>query len=233
MRKENLTGLLTAVPFEARLFLKEIKNERNISPSFTSGRIGNSRVVHVASGMGVANAAHAATVLCERFSPARIVVFGIGGAYPGSGLGMGDLVLAEKEVYADTGLLMSDGLHGVDAIGIELLRKGRKKFFNEFPLDPALMKRALRKLEGTRSGVFATVNASTGVLKKAREIKRRFGAVCENMEGAAVVHVCARYGVPVLEMRGISNIVPNRKVWDKEGAARNCQEALLRVLPEL
>jgi futalosine hydrolase len=181
--------------------------------------------------MGVTNAAHAATVICERFSPRRIVVFGIGGAYPGSGLKIGNVVIAQKEVYADTGVLLKDGLHGVETTGIELLKKGRKKFFNEFPLDSRLLKKALRELDGIESGIFATVNATTGTLKRAREIKDRFGAVCENMEGAAVAHVCARYGIPVLEIRGISNIVPRRDGWDREGAARNSQEALLKVLP--
>jgi futalosine hydrolase len=169
----------------------------------------------------------------ERFSPARVVVFGIGGAYPGCGLKIGDVVIAKKEGYADTGVLLKDGLRGTEAIGIELLRKGSKKYFNEFPLDSRLQKKAFREIEGIKSGVFATVNATTGTLQRAKEIKTRFGAVCENMEGAAVAHVCARYSVPVLELRGISNIVPERDGWDKEGAARNSQEALLRVLPIL
>jgi futalosine hydrolase len=233
MPKGNLTGLISAVPFEASLLIKELRSRKKLSPSIVSGRIGKRSVVHIASGMGVANAAHAATVLMERFSPARVVVFGIGGAYPGCGLKISDVVIAEKEFYADTGVLLKDGLHGVNAIGIELLRKGSKKYFNEFPLDSKLLKKALRESGGIKSGVFATVNATTGTLKRAKEIKTRFGAVCENMEGAAVVHVCARYGVPVLELRGISNLIPKRDGWDKEGAARNSQEALLRVLPNL
>lgn len=231
MPKGNLTGLISAVSFEARLLISAMSNKKRLSPEIVSGRIGRKGVVHVASGMGVANAAHAATVLCERFLPRQVVVFGIGGAYPGSGFKIGDVLIAEKEVYADTGVLLKDGLHGVKTIGIELLKKGSRKFFNEFPLDPRLLRKALHELDGVTSGIFATVNATTGTLKRAREIKDRLGAICENMEGAAIAHVCARYGVPVLELRGISNIVPKRDGWDREGAAKTSQEALLRILP--
>jgi len=210
--------------------LKEMKNKNKTAPSVTSGTVGKARVVHIASGMGVANAARAATVLCERYSPTHVVSFGICGAYPGSGLAMGDIVMAEKEVYADTGLILVDGFHGVDAIGIELLKKGGRKFYNEFPLDVGFRKRTLKVIDNVSTGVFATVNATSGTMKRAKEIRLRSGAICENMEGAAVAHVCAGYGVPVLELRGISNILPGRKGWDKEGAAENCQKALIKLL---
>jgi futalosine hydrolase len=54
------------------------------------------------------------------------------------------------------------------------------------------------------------------------------GAV-ENMEGAAVAHVAHLHGVPVGEVRGISNIVTNRDTsqWKLKNAADLAQEALL------
>lgn len=235
MPKGNLTGLISAVPFEARLLMREMKSRKRLSPAITTGRVGASRVVHISSGMGIANASHAATVLIERFKPLRVIVFGIGGAYPGSRLRLGEVVLAEMEVYADTGVLLKDGIKGVEETGIELLKKGTKRFYNEFPLDARTAGKALRSLGGLKAGVFATVSASTGTLKRAREIRRRFKAVCENMEGAAVAHVCARYGIPVLELRGISNIVPQRdkKQWNIETASENCQKALIGLLTDV
>lgn len=232
MPKGKFVGLISAVPFESLLLLGGMKYGKKLSPSITVGRVGGSRVVHFTSGMGIANAAYAATVLCERFAPSEVVVFGVGGAYPGSGLAPGDVVLAEKEVYADTGVLMKDGLHGVEEIGIELLKKGGRKYFNEFPLDGRLLKKAARRLGSVRAGVFATVNASTGTMERATEIVERYDAVCENMEGAAALHVCKRYGVPVLELRGISNVIPERDrgKWDLELASEKCQRALLKLV---
>jgi len=36
------------------------------------------------------------------------------------------------------------------------------------------------------------------------------------MEGAAVAHICSMYGIPVIEIRGISNIIEDRdmKKWN-------------------
>ncbi|MCG2709266.1 MAG: hypothetical protein L6246_02955, partial [Thermodesulfovibrionales bacterium] len=47
-------------------------------------------------------------------------------------------------IYGDEGLWLRDGFHKADAIGIPLLKKGRKKYFNEFPLDKNFIKKATR-----------------------------------------------------------------------------------------
>jgi futalosine hydrolase len=52
------------------------------------------------------------------------------------------------------------------------------------------------------------------------------------MEGAVLVQVARTFGVPVGELRGISNPVGNRdrSAWRLDEAARQAQEALLRWL---
>jgi futalosine hydrolase len=207
-------------------------------PAFYAGAVAGGRVVFVRPGMGKTNAAHAATVLIERFSPICMVNFGIGGAYPFSGLKVGDIAVAEKEVYADEGVELRDGLHSFEITGIPFLKVRGRKYYNEFPGDKRLSRLAL-KASGTvapcRSGVFLTVSACTGTGKRAEELAKKFGPVCENMEGAAVSHICRIYGVPFVEIRGISNIVGDRnmKKWDIELAAENCQKSVLRFLGAL
>ena len=207
-------------------------------PAYYAGVIAGKRVVFGISGVGKTNAAHAATLLLERFSPACIVSFGIGGAYPACGLRVGDIAVAEKEVYADEGVLMKDGLHSFELTGIPLLKVRGRKYFNEFPADKPLSRLAL-KASGTvtpcKSGVFLTVSACTGTRRRAGELAAKFSPVCENMEGAAVAHICRIYGTPFVEIRGISNIVEDRdmKKWDIELAAKNCQKAVLKFLETL
>lgn len=226
-------GLISAVPFEAASFIEKLKG-KPLQGKHVTGRLGRNPVVYVASGIGVANAAHAATLLVERFSPRLIINFGIGGAYPSSGLKQGDIAVAEKEVYADAGLLLKEGFYGMEAIGIPLFTRGKRRYFNEFPMDKGLLRAAL-KITGASSGVFLTVSASTGTLKRALELKRRYNGLCENMEGASVAHISALYGVPMLELRGISNMVGDRETrgWDKDTASKRCQAAVLEVLGRL
>jgi futalosine hydrolase len=83
-----------------------------------------------------------------------------------------------------------------------------------------------------RAGTFVTVSAASGSTRRAKEIERRFSAICENMEGAAIAQTCMIYNMPMFEIRGISNTagVRDKRRWDMELASLNCQEAVLEAL---
>ena len=76
---------------------------------------------------------------------------------------------------------------------------------------------------------FVTMSTCTGTAAAARAIESRTGGAVENMEGAAVAHVAHLHGVPVGEVRGISNIVTDRDTssWRLKEAAAAAQEAVL------
>ena len=76
---------------------------------------------------------------------------------------------------------------------------------------------------------FVTMTTCTGTDVAARAIESRTGGAVENMEGAAVAHVAHLHGVPVGEVRGISNIVTDRdtSTWRLKEAAAAAQEAVL------
>jgi futalosine hydrolase len=172
---------------------------------FLQGLLKDRPVVICICGIGKTNAAHGATLLLERFHPTFICVIGVAGAYPSAGLAIGDIVIGEKEIYGDEGLLLETGLETMNTIGLPLAVIGAIRCFNEFPLHMP------EELRGHRhKGFFVTVSACTGTLKRGREIETRFGALCENMEGAAVAHVCLLNDVRVAEIRGISNVIENR-----------------------
>ena len=59
------------------------------------------RVRTIVTGVGQVNMAHALTLAIEQERPSGIIVVGIGGAYPGSGLEIGDVVCAESETFGD------------------------------------------------------------------------------------------------------------------------------------
>jgi futalosine hydrolase len=52
------------------------------------------------------------------------------------------------------------------------------------------------------------------------------------MEGASAAHLCRLYDVPFLEVRGISNLVQERRrhLWDLPLAADRAQRAALRLI---
>ena len=99
MKKNKTLGMIVAAPFEVNIIARSLKGTRKKSTgglTWHSGRLGRSEIVYVVSGIGKTNAAHAATVLIQNFSPSLVVNFGIGGAYPSSGSSLGDIAVASK-----------------------------------------------------------------------------------------------------------------------------------------
>lgn len=176
-------------------------------------------VAIVTMGVGPVNAAHAVTLAITRSRPKAVVVCGIGGAYPGSGLAIGDVACAESECYGDLGATSPAGFLDMQALGFPIVA-GPPPIYNELPLQVFPASTRVR---------FVTMSTCTGTDAAARAIAARTGGAVENMEGAAVAHVAAMHGIPAGELRGISNMVTDRDTgaWRITEAATAAQEALL------
>jgi futalosine hydrolase len=201
-------GIIVPTLLEAEILIRGVAEREEViiqGKPFHKGVLKNRPVVICICGIGKTNAAHGATLLIERFQPTFISVIGVAGAYASSGLAIGDIVIGEKEIYGDEGLLLETGLQTLNTIGLPAAVIGTVRYFNEFPLHVP------EELRGHRhKGAFVTISACTGTLKRGREIETKFGALCENMEGAAVAHVCLLNNVPAAEIRGISNVIADR-----------------------
>ena len=174
------------------------------------------------TGVGSVNAAVALTRYLEHNQPSSILVCGIAGAYPDSGLSIGDVVCAESECYGDLGAASADGFLDMRDLGFPLVA-APEPLYNVFPLQIFPAPRLAR---------FVTVNTCTGTNASARAMVARTGGSVESMEGAAIAHVAALARVPVGEIRGISNIAGdrNRSTWRVKEAAEAAQKALLAWL---
>lgn len=188
----------------------------------TDGRVGSKRIRVVEMGVGPVNAAHAVTLAVMNDRPDAIVVCGVAGAYPASGLQVGDVVSASLEIYGDLGAQSPAGFIDMQALGFPVVSTPTV-LFNELPMLVFPTNRVAR---------FVTVSTCTGTETTAREIEARTMGAVENMEGAAVAHIAHLHGVPVGEVRGISNMVTNRdtKSWRLKAAAAAAQEAMLSWL---
>ncbi|HET8656572.1 MAG TPA: futalosine hydrolase [Longimicrobiaceae bacterium] len=233
-------ALVCSVPLEAepvRRALRAASTARVGGKEAVEGVLGTTRVVLLAAGMGKVNAAHGLTALLEARPVRAVVGFGVGGAYPGAGLDVGAVALATREIYGDEGADTPAGWISTESIGIALAEREGERLFNEFPVDPKLLSRARRALQRAGmpavAGPFVTVSCCSGTLARGESLAHRFSAVCESMEGAAYAHVAAIYGVPFMELRGISNLVENRDLarWRlkeaAEAAARAVQFSIL------
>ena len=198
--------LCVATEFEGALLRERLKGSH---PS----------VAVIRTGVGPVNAAHAVTVFLATTGAHAIVCCGVGGAYPGSGLQIGEVVCAECENYGDLGAASPWGFLDMKELGFPVVETPLL-LFNQLPMQLFPVNRRVP---------FVTMSTCTGTDAAARAIEARTGGFVESMEGAAIAHVANIHGIPVGEVRGISNIVTNRdpKTWRLNEAAVVAQEAVL------
>lgn len=173
----------------------------------------------IVTGVGPVNAAHAVTMAAMTDKPTEIMICGVGGAYPSSGLRVGDVVCADMECYGDLGASSPSGFLDMKALGFPVVASPGP-IYNDLPMLILPIEQHVK---------FVTVSTCTGTDAAARSISARTGGAVENMEGAAVAHVGHLLGIGVGEVRAISNLVTNRdtKSWRLKEAAAAAQEAVL------
>jgi len=237
-----MIALLAAVAEETDLIRETLEDsvpETVNGMLMLTGRIHGQDVCLAHGGIGKAAAAAATISLLHACQPEALLLFGCGGAYPNSGLRIGDLALADSEIFGDEGVATRHGFADLAAMGLPM-RKGGETFFNNWPTDTRLQERAQvalldqpgRRARKLTKGAFVTVSTCTGTTARAIEIEARTGGICENMEGAAVALACRQLSVPLLEIRGISNRVEDRdsRRWDLANAMAAAQEAVIILL---
>ena len=226
--------LIAAVPLETTLLRQEISAARTLhcgSTEIISGQLSGHKVLLAHGGIGQTNMAMQLTRLLLEHTPQAVMLCGCGGAYPGSGLKIGDLALATAEIFGDTGVETASGFVPFEQLNIPQNARLTPPLQQTLTLDPKLLHLAQNCLTSARSGSFVTVNCCSGQEQLSRNLRQRTGGICENMEGAAAARVCAEFDCPLLEVRGISNPTGthDKAHWDLPLGARIAQEAILSL----
>lgn len=234
--------IIAAMPVETALLetaLTQPLKQKCAGFEIVEGALGCLRIIVCAAGVGKVNAAAATAVMVERYRPRLVINIGCAGAYIGSGLSVGDLVVASDEVLADEGVIVAEGWKDLRFMELPTFRRGGRQHFNSIPLSRHASEKAMQLADYygvfLMRGRFATVSTCSGTRQQGVELARRWNAITENMEGAAVALVCLRYGVDCLEIRGISNLVDERdmKTWQITRAVEAAQRFVLKYLEEM
>ncbi|MCX6382189.1 MAG: hypothetical protein NT023_22385 [Armatimonadetes bacterium] len=141
--------------------------------------------------------------LLPSLHPERILDIGIAGAYPNSGLQIGDVVMGTSEVYGDVGFELPEPPY------FQTIADSR--FAGSLYAEPFPLERFEEWITPTLYwGRGVTVNTCTGSERIGLLRESGFQASFETMEGAAVAQVARQFGIPVCEIRAISNIASTR-----------------------
>ncbi|MGW1720064.1 futalosine hydrolase [Streptomyces sp. NPDC002156] len=220
-------GLLTTSGVRV-LIATAVPAERDaVAQAFPAGA-GDVDVIAVGVGpaASAASTATALTTAALRGTPYDLVVSaGIAGGFQPEAP-VGSLVVADEITVADLGAETPDGFVAVTGLG----------FGTVTHRPPESLVRDLTAVTGARAGTVLTVSTVTGSAERAAELRARHpGALAEAMEGFGVAEAAAAHGVPVLEIRAVSNPVGprDRASWRIGEALKALTEAFGKLGPVL
>jgi futalosine hydrolase len=230
MNHQPPTLLVAAAPLEARDVAAQIERphtQRHVFWSLIGGRLRDADVALLVTGVGAVRAAAALSAVLERAPFRRILQFGVGGAYPDSGLSIGDLALAVSECDPQTGIETPEGFCDAREIRFPLAAD----FPNKFPITNAWAAAAAAALPTARPVGFATVQRCSGTDALARTMASLSGAAVESMEGFPVAWLARAHNIPFAEIRVVSNTTGdrNRQRWDLPRACALATDAVLKL----
>ena len=247
-------GLLAAIPAELvhlRDALIGEDAETVAGLRFHRGTLDGHAVVLVGAGIGKVNTALTATLLAERFHCRLIVFSGVAGGLDPA-LNIGDVVIADRTVQHDAGVIEHERLATYQA--------GHVPFFNPtdrlgYAADAALIDRLRERLadvvlpplsQAAGGGgaapriVFGTILSGDQYIhcETTRErLHRKLGGLAVEMEGGALGQVCEAFGLPWLDIRALSDLAGRDSRFDfatfVHEVAASSAAILRRVLPVL
>ncbi|GHA25424.1 Futalosine hydrolase [Streptomyces tauricus] len=185
----------------------------------------------LAGGVGpaaaAASTAAALTAATLNGEPYDVVVSaGIGGGFQPDAP-VGSLVLADEITVADLGAETTETAGAAGAAGATGTPEVPEPAHGFIPVTelgfgtvthrpPNSLVREIAAVTGARQGSVLTVSTVTGSAARAVELRRRHPrALAEAMEGFGVAEAASAHGVPVLEIRAVSNPVGprDRAAW--------------------
>ena len=195
-------GIIGAMDIEVATLkekMEQVQVATHAGSTYYDGVLEGTPAVVVQCGVGKVNAALCAQVLCSVYGVTHIVNTGIAGSLSAQ-LDIGDLVVSQDAMYHDF-----DCVH----FGYEMGRVPGMDV-TAFPADEKLMELAYAAAETVNPGHSKIGRIASGDLfvaaKAAKEaIIEKTGALCTEMEGAAIAHTAYRNGVPFVILRAISD----------------------------
>lgn len=214
------TAVIGAMPEETATLdaLLVDRRVREVGPyELLEGVLDGHRVTLAVCGVGKVNAAALTQTLLEH-GATRVIFTGVAGAVDPD-LAVGDVVVSHDAVQ-----------HDVDVTPLGYERGMVPGEPLAWPSDPHLIERAVaaaREAVPEARVVVGRVASGDQFIADPRRVatlRGGVGAACAEMEGAAVAHVCARWGVPWVVIRSISDTADHEASVDFRAFTRIAAE---------
>lgn len=216
-----MIAIITAMEVELRDILSRMEAPLPLeAPGLNgyTGRLCGHPVIAAVCGVGKVCAAQCTQQILSEYHPRAVFHSGIAGAVAPE-LRHLDIVIARELTYRD------------------MAEKTKRKFLpfgGCYVADPALVSLLHRVCPEGQLGCVATGDLFVETREEKERLRRDFNALCAEMEGAAVAHVCAVNRVPFAVVRCISDLADDQARGDYDSfevlAARKSADILCRAL---
>lgn len=231
MRKLGIIGAMTIEVEALKAQMKGITVTQKAGMTFYEGTLEALPVVLVVCGVGKVNAAMCVQVLCDLFEVTHIVNTGVAGSLDAD-LDIGDFVVSTKAIYHD---------FDVRCLGYPV---GQVPGFSVqfFSADEILVDLAYKAAEyvhkgHVRRGIVASGDQFVSSATQKERIIADTGALCTEMEGAAIAHCAWRNGIPFVVIRAISDKADDSAQMDyptfEAIAAKRCAQVTKLLAKDL
>lgn len=185
---------------EVLKIMKEIEEKKFYGNSFINGKIENTEVVVVKSGVGKVNAARTTQILIDKLDVKSVINVGSAGAL-NSNLNIGDIVIANKLIQHDFDITAFNHKKGyITGVGDYIYCD--ENLINKF-------QEAENNIDNNeyniKTGIIASGDIFCTDIDMKNKIYTKFNADCVEMEGAAIAQVCYLDKIPFIVIRSISD----------------------------
>lgn len=201
MTKLGIIGAMSIEVEKLKSLMQKLQVSERAGMEFYEGTLEGLPCVVVQCGVGKVNAAMCVQILCDCYGVTHIVNTGVAGSLCAE-LDIGDFVISKEAIYHDFDCSVINPNYTVGQVpGLSV---------RSFPADDMLINLALQAAEKIHSGHCKTGTVASGdqfVCDKAykEKIIANTGALCTEMEGAAIAHAAWRNGIPFVVIRAISD----------------------------
>ncbi|MCO4326613.1 5'-methylthioadenosine/S-adenosylhomocysteine nucleosidase [Staphylococcus agnetis] len=212
-----MIGIIGAMEEEVAILKSQMSDVETLKIAHTlfyKGKLNNTNVVLIQSGIGKVNVAISTTLLIQQFKPELIINTGsAGGLQPG--LSLGDVVVSTSVTY-----------HDADARAFGYAMGQIPGMPESYVADKTLIHHVndvLNTLEQpVREGMIVSGDSFIGTEQQRAVILKHFpNAMAAEMEAAAIAQTCYQFNVPFIVTRAISDLA--------DGDAGMTFEAFLKV----
>ena len=199
MKKLGIIGALSIEVENLKKAMTDLKITEKAGMEFYEGKLENLPAVVVQCGVGKVNAALCVQVLCDLFNVTHVVNTGVAGSLCND-LDIGDFVVSDDAMYHDFDCAPINPNYAVGQVpGLPV---------RTFKADDLLIKMAFEAAQTVSKAKIGRVASGDQFVcdkNKKNKIIADTGALCTEMEGAAIAHAAWRNGVPFVILRAISD----------------------------